>query len=214
MLIFASVSKINVLILCAFALEVEPILKNWPWKKLSKDLFELEVNEYKLTMKITGQGKVKAALASLDSMSKSKADRSIWIGCAGALHLKAPAVSIVSDVLEVDFETMNQKPPKYKCSVVDEFWCLSHLPKVKVASQDKNVFSESDRKATFDKYGADYATWESAGYFQACKMMGTEAVEVRFTSDYEAPKDFNEFRTNLIAAAQWQLEWFPKVFKC
>ena len=199
------------LLLCAFALEVDAILKGWKWEKLEQNVRKLSTGKAEVYLVETGQGKVNAALGTFEAVQKFSPKEILWIGCAGSLFEDSPKQGLVHQVIEADFRSGMEKPPRFALSTESEFWNLSSFEKVTMASQDANAFDLADRMALHEEFQAHLVAWESAGYARALQKLGIQGSELRYVSDDKPPESFAAFKRQLLLAGYWQKQWFEEV---
>ncbi len=141
---------------------------------------------------VGGLGKVNFAVSTMKYINKYKPMEVFAVGSCGALSkLDLLELVVVNKVLEYDFCSSFFPTPELN---VDSKSFLN-LKRVVCASGDKDVITNQDKAALFEKISADVVTWETAGFFKAMRSFKIPFTEIRVVTDFadvEAEKDFKK----------------------
>lgn len=161
--------------------------------------------DYKISLIISGCGKIKSASATQLLIDKFPAKSYIHFGTAGAISpkLKIKDIIIATEVIEYDVEELFPKkksPPNYK---IDRTLLKNISNKLggrvffgPILSGDKDVVKTKIRDRLFNKYQALSVDWESSGFILTCNLNQVDGVVFRVISDYAYENTFKEYEIN------------------
>lgn len=141
-------------------------------------------------------GKVSFAVSTMKYANLFQPEEVFAFGSCGALTegVKPLDLVAVSKVVEHDFKSTFLNQPELSCESV----LFENLRRVTCASGDQDVLSRELKDRIFGETGADVVTWESAGFFKACRALGVPFTEVRVVTDLANEAGAADFKENLV----------------
>lgn len=189
--------------------EAKPLLKRIKFckahKKVSREVYTGELFNKKISLIISGCGKIKSAAATQFLIDTFPAKQYIHYGTAGALSstLNIGDIILATEVIEHDvIELFPQKipPPRYKITPLLQKKRMTngYFPLVwgKILSGDEDIMTTKRKLQLSRLYGGLSVDWESAGFALTCQLNNAPKYIFRGISDYAYEKTTPEYIKN------------------
>lgn len=159
---------------------------------------------HKVSLIISGCGKIKTASATQFLIDKYPSDFYINFGTAGAISaaLKIGEIIVATKIIEHDvkekFPTI-VPPPTYIVNEesIKKFKALKlNLKFGPILSGDEDIVTIQRKKVLFKKYHGLSADWESAGFALTCKINNAPFLIFRTISDLAYEQTTQEYKKN------------------
>lgn len=158
----------------------------------------------KVSLIISGCGKIKSASATQLLIDRSPAKLYIHFGTSGALSpiLKIGDVVAASEVVEHDVEELFPQevpPPVHKLFFSSSMTRLLKKESIimgRIISGDKDIVRAIDRDKIYKQYKGLTVDWESAGFALTCQLNKVQGIIFRGVSDYAHEKSKREYEIN------------------
>ncbi len=205
----------NILIVSATSLEVEPLVKGLgKGKVLLQNLTRYKFNSVVVDILVTGVGMVATAFFTAKVLATYKYDAAINAGICGSFNRNYPLGEVVNVISDMFPET-GAESGEYFLSLVDlklleldEFPfndgrlintsiftsnILSNLTSVKGVTVN-TVHGNQESIARFrERFDADIESMEGAAFFYACFHERVRCLQLRAISNYVEPRDTTQW---------------------
>lgn len=161
-------------------------------------------NNYKVSLIISGCGKIRTASATQFLIDKYPADFYINFGTAGAIspNLKIGDIIVATKIIEYDVKEKFPKivsPPIH--NVDKEMIKKLKIPELNlkfgpILSGDEDIITTQRKKVLFKKYHGLSADWESAGFALTCQINNVPFLVFRTISDLAYEQTTQEYKKN------------------
>lgn len=170
----------------------------------SRTIVSGSFNNHKVSLIISGCGKIKTASATQFLIDKYPSDFYINFGTSGAISsdLKIGDIIVATKIIEHDVKEKFPKitpPPTY---IVNE----ESIKKIKalklnlkfgpILSGDEDIVTTQRKKVLFKKYRGLSADWESAGFALTCEINDVPFLVFRTISDLAYEQTTQEYEKN------------------
>lgn len=161
-------------------------------------------NNYKVSLIISGCGKIKTASATQYLIDKCPSDFYINFGTSGAIsqNLKIGDVVVATEIIEHDVKQKFPKivpPPIYvvnKKTLIKLLVIDLNLKFGPIVSGDEDIVTTQRRKALFKKHNCLTCDWESAGFALTCQLNNVPFLVIRTVSDLAYEHTTQEYKKN------------------
>jgi adenosylhomocysteine nucleosidase len=175
------------------------------YEKGTKKIILGELMNQKVSIIISGCGKIKSASATQFLIDKYPAKYYIHYGSAGALSssLTIGDIVVADEVVEHDVKELFPKkiPPPVHVISANLFFLKRivdnrniHLGRI--LSGDEDVMTTERRKELAKEYNGLCVDWESAGFVLTCRLNKAEGIVLRVISDLAHEFTHQEYETN------------------
>ncbi|HBL85412.1 MAG: hypothetical protein A2Y17_11935 [Clostridiales bacterium GWF2_38_85] len=215
-------------VICAMKVEMLTLAEALDAKKFKKDILTTKLdNDIEVYICLCGIGKVNAAAAAQRLIDLTGVEIIINSGIAGGLNRNLEIGDIVISKTAVyhDFnplDLLDSYPPYNKIFKADEELIKLSEKACKsagivyivgtVASGDRFVASDSDKKNIIDSFGADCVEMEGAAIAHVCLLNGVRFVAIRSVSDFadDTAEIHNDFEKTTADRAAMITEYICK----
>ncbi len=174
-----------------------------------------EINGIKISLIISGCGKIKAASATQLLIDRSLADLYINFGTAGAISkdLQVGDIVIATEIIEHDVREKFPEivsPPVHLVSkeIIEKLRVKDLNFKFgPIASGDEDIVTTWRRDILFKKHNCLTVDWESAGFALTCQLNNVQFLVFRTVSDLAYEHTTLEYKRN----KKWVIENLVKV---
>lgn len=162
------------------------------------------LNNYKVSLIISGCGKIKTASATQLLIDKRPSDFYINFGTAGAIsqNLEIGDIVVAREIIEHDVkEKFPEVVPPPIHIVNKEVIKKLHTKNLNlkfgtIVSGDEDIVTTQRRKALFKKHNCLTADWESAGFALTCNINNVRFLVFRSVSDLAYKHTAQEYERN------------------
>lgn len=175
-------------------------------------------NNYKVSLIISGCGKIKTASATQYLIDKFPSDFYINFGTSGAISpkLEIGDVVVATHIIEHDVKEKfpNEVPPPIYTvnkDIIKKLHVINlNLKFGPIVSGDEDIVTIKRRKALYNKHNCLTVDWESASFALTCQLNNVPYLVFRTVSDFAYEHTTKEYKINQMKVVKNLIENMTK----